>query len=132
MKKIESLALDASAIIDLLRPDLTDPPYVADARRLYIPLTAFGELLAGAYGSNRTTENVTRIEEFVAAHKVLLPSAETARIYGRLRAALRGEVVKHRKINDLWIAAVCIEHDLPLLTSDDGFDTIAGLEVLHW
>jgi predicted nucleic acid-binding protein len=36
------------------------------------------------------------------------------------------------KLNDLWIAALCLQHDLPLLTNDHGFDHIAGLTVIHW
>ena len=36
------------------------------------------------------------------------------------------------KVNDLWIAALCIQHNLPLLTHDRGFDHIAGLTVVHW
>jgi predicted nucleic acid-binding protein len=36
------------------------------------------------------------------------------------------------KINDLWIAALCIQHNLPLLTNDAGFDHISRLTVIHW
>ena len=35
-------------------------------------------------------------------------------------------------MNDMWIAALCIQHDVPLLTSDHGFDIITGLTVIHW
>lgn len=35
-------------------------------------------------------------------------------------------------MNDLWIAALCLQHALPLLTNDRGFDTIDGLAVIHW
>jgi len=33
---------------------------------------------------------------------------------------------------DVWIAALCIQHDVPLLTNDRGFDTIPELTVIHW
>ena len=36
------------------------------------------------------------------------------------------------KMNDFWIAALCIQHGLPLLTNDKGFDNIPGLTVIHW
>jgi predicted nucleic acid-binding protein len=35
-------------------------------------------------------------------------------------------------VNDLWIAALCIQHSLPLLTNDRGFNGIENLEVIHW
>jgi tRNA(fMet)-specific endonuclease VapC len=34
--------------------------------------------------------------------------------------------------NDLWIAAICVEHDLPLATVDSHFDYVEGLHVYSW
>jgi predicted nucleic acid-binding protein len=64
----------------------------------------------------------------------LLPDLETARVYGKVRAdASRAAIsLTASKTNDLWIAALCIQHDLPLLTNDGGFDHIPGLNVIHW
>jgi predicted nucleic acid-binding protein len=57
----------------------------------------------------------------------------TARIYGELRARIRTvQTVSMSKLNDLWIAALCLQHNLPLLTNDRGFDHISGLTVIHW
>ena len=128
----ETLALDTSAVVDFLRPDRVDPPPIKSAQNLVIPLTVFGELLAGAYSSDRSAENIAVIEDFVASRRTLMPDADSARIYGRLRADLHADVVRPRKVNDLWIAALCIQHDVPLLTNDRGFDSVRGLTVIHW
>ena len=40
--------------------------------------------------------------------------------------------IRASKMNDLWIAALCLQHTLPLLTNDRGFDSIEGLRVIHW
>ncbi|HEX3067377.1 MAG TPA: hypothetical protein VHX14_02300 [Thermoanaerobaculia bacterium] len=34
--------------------------------------------------------------------------------------------------HDLWIAALCLQFDLPLLTNDALFDEVSELEVVHW
>ena len=34
--------------------------------------------------------------------------------------------------NDLWIAAVGLEHGLPVATRDQHFARVPGLEVFHW
>ena len=73
------------------------------------------------------------IEDLLARCGVLNLDGPSARIYGQLRARLgMGRNITPSKANDLWIAALCIQHDLPLLTNDGGFDHIPGLRVLHW
>jgi tRNA(fMet)-specific endonuclease VapC len=34
--------------------------------------------------------------------------------------------------NDVWIAAIAIQHSLPLMTRDKRFKAVKGLEVLSW
>lgn len=51
--------------------------------------------------------------------------------YGILRARYSANL-SIAKVNDLWIAALCLQHNLPLLTNDRGFDAIAGLTIRHW
>jgi tRNA(fMet)-specific endonuclease VapC len=34
--------------------------------------------------------------------------------------------------NDIWIAATCLELDVPLLSRDGHFDNIRDLEVINW
>jgi predicted nucleic acid-binding protein len=127
---IDRLAVDANAAIDLLRADRPTPPQLRDAREVWLPVSALGELFAGAELSNRTAENLAKVEDLTVRWTVLAPDTETARIYGRLRRSERFSGAA--RINDLWIAALCIRHDLPLLTSDNGFDAIRELRVIHW
>jgi len=65
--------------------------------------------------------------------QLLQPTQYTARTYAEVRVALKQTTLPAAsKLNDLWIAALCLEHNLPLLTNDHGFDHIAGLSVVHW
>jgi tRNA(fMet)-specific endonuclease VapC len=51
----------------------------------------------------------------------------TAEVYARLRLDLKqkGQPVPE---NDLWIAALCVEHQVPLAASDAHFDAIDDLK----
>jgi predicted nucleic acid-binding protein len=64
---------------------------------------------------------------------ILSPDLETARIYGTLRGSTRQATrTTVSRMNDLWIAALCVQHSIPLLTNDRGFDVIPDLTVIHW
>jgi tRNA(fMet)-specific endonuclease VapC len=82
------------------------------------------------FSSARHEENISAIGSLLAEQEIVLPDMDTAILYGQLRARL--DNIRHSKLNDLWIAALCIQHDLPLLTNDRGFDTISELRTIHW
>src|SRR5437762_8094197 len=106
------LAVDTSAAVDYMRPDRTAPPPLALAETIFLPLPVVGELFAGAYISTKRDENLRAIDEVTTKSTVLLPTTETARIYGQLRAR-EAASLSSGKLNDLWIAALCVQHDLP-------------------
>lgn len=129
---IERLAVDTNAVIAWLRTGIANPPPLRGAHTILVPLPVIGELYTGAYSSRMRDENLLAVRDVLARHSVTRPDEETARIYGELRARLRLQDIRQAKINDVWIAALCIQHDLPLLTNDRGFDTFAELTVIHW
>ena len=88
-------------------------------------------IFAGAYYSDRVDENLADVEKVAAEWTLLIPDLDTARLYGRLRGEIRFPIATSR-MNDLWIAALCLQHDLPLLTNDRGFHAVSGLTVLTW
>lgn len=130
---IERLALDTSAAVDYIRESRESPPQINTAKNVIIPLMVIGELFHGASCSALPDASRAIVESIIERWQPLLPNVETARIYGEIRAAtLRRTDLGASKVNDLWIAALCIQHDYPLLTNDRGFDRIAGLTVIHW
>jgi predicted nucleic acid-binding protein len=62
---------------------------------------------------------------------VLPVEAETARHYAALRHELkrRGRPIPS---NDAWIAALAVEHGLPVVSRDGHFDAIEGVRRIHW
>ena len=129
---IERLAIDTNAAIEWLAPQVPDPPPLVTATTIVVPLPVIGELYTGAFGSRRIRENVDAVTVFVSRYGTIKPDDDTARTYGELRARLHLTGIRASKMNDLWIAALCIQHALPLLTNDRGFDSIEGLTVIHW
>ena len=85
----------------------------------------------GAYKSTRAKENLTHIDDFASGNLVLDCDAETARVYGDVENALR---VKGRPLpeNDIWIAAIAVQHGLTLVSRDAHFGEIENLKVVAW
>ena len=123
--------LDTNIVIALFAEDLSVQKHIARAREIFIPSIVIGELFFGAFKSLRPKENATRIENFAAVNSVLVCGIGTSREYGRIKHLLlkKGKPVPE---NDIWIAALAIEHDLSLVTRDEHFKNIDELKRTLW
>ena len=119
------VALDTNRITDLFRGDLELAEQLGTAEEVWIPLFALGEIKAGFQGGTQQRRNESLLNRLLAKPTVgvLLPSRETAESYARIFVQLRraGTPVPD---NDLWIAALVLEHDLVLITRDRHFERI--------
>jgi len=93
--------------------------------------TTIGELYYGAYKSGRVAANLARVEEFIVMTNVLGCDTATAKYYGQIRNSLRS---RGRPIpeNDIWIAAVAMQHQLTLVSRDIHFQYVDGLLLERW
>jgi tRNA(fMet)-specific endonuclease VapC len=125
------LLLDTNIVIALLADEAGVKTKLANADEVFLSSIALGELYFGAGKSGRPQANLTRIETFASDNVVLGCDAETARRYGEIKNALR---VKGRPIpeNDIWIAAIALQHNLGLITRDGHFNEVEGLRVEVW
>ena len=57
-------------------------------------------------------------------------SRSTAEVYADVRLRLK-QAGKPIPENDVWIASLCVQHGVPLATSDEHFDHVDGLEVVR-
>lgn len=123
--------LDTNIVIALFAGDIAVKSGLALAAEVFVPSIVFGELYFGARKSGRPQANLARIDEFAANNVVLGCDTETARRYGDIKDALR---IKGRPLpeNDIWIAAIAVEHDLTLVSRDAHFDEIEQLKVVAW
>ena len=122
------VALDTNAYSDFLRGAPDRVVVVRKARRIYLPLFVLGELRAGFAAGNRNDENLAILKRFLKSPRVtiLFPDEETTHHYASLFVLLK-KAGKPIPGNDLWIAALAVQHNLPLCTSDVHFDHVPGL-----
>lgn len=104
---------------------------MVDSCEVFVASIALGELYFSAGKSKRPQVNKARVDQLAAENIVLGCDTETAKQYGDVKTALR---LKGRPIpeNDIWIAAIALQHGLTLITRDAHFNEVEGLEVAAW
>jgi predicted nucleic acid-binding protein len=122
------IALDTNCYTDFCRgiPDVVE--IIKSAHEIYVPLIVVAELRAAfAFGSQRE-KNERVLSKFLnnEAIFVLGPDEQTTHFYAEVFLYLRK---KGRPIptNDLWIAALVLQHNLVLLDRDSDFDHLPQL-----
>ena len=137
--RIERLALDANAAIDSLRSGRPFPQPLNEARELFLPLFVLAELHVGVARSVRREENAAAVDDLARRCRLLLPDTETIAFYVRVRQSIAATRTAPQSLekregfsHDLWIAALCLQHELPLLTNDSIFEEIEELRVVKW
>jgi tRNA(fMet)-specific endonuclease VapC len=122
------VALDTNRLTDLFQGDSELADRLGECDEVWIPLMVLAEIKAGFYGGSQQHRNEILLRNLLAKPTVdiLLPARETAEHYARLFVQLRraGTPIPD---NDLWIAALILEHDLVLITRDRHFDSVPQL-----
>jgi tRNA(fMet)-specific endonuclease VapC len=124
--------LDTDHCISILRGQLDLSLHVSTEEELTTTAISVAELTYGAYRSQRSEDNLARLEVLLSA-LIILPFDEAAgRRFGELKAHLesRGELIDNL---DLQIASIAIENDCELLTNNRRhFVRINGLQLMNW
>jgi tRNA(fMet)-specific endonuclease VapC len=126
-----AVALDSNILWAYLGGDATLRARVEGAGQIWLPLPVLAEARFAVLNSGRPIATQTRLDEFLQVCRVRPMGEETALRYAEQRPALRRKG-RPIPINDLWIAAVCLEHGLPLVSRDAHFDAVDGLQRLVW
>jgi tRNA(fMet)-specific endonuclease VapC len=95
------------------------------------PSIAIGELYFGAVNSTKRDENLRKVDRIVAERPVFSCDAETARHDGFLKARLQAAGMPIPE-NDMWIAAIALQHGLTLVTRDAHFEAVTDLKLARW
>ncbi len=122
------VALDTNRLTDLFQRDTALAEQLGVCDEVWIPLVVLAEIKAGFYGGTQQHRNEILLRELLskATVEVLLPGRETAEQYARLFVQLK-RAGTPLPDNDLWIAALALEHDLVLITRDKHFERIPQL-----
>ena len=127
--------LDSDHCVAILRAKLDLVGHASTDEELAITAISVGELVHGAAKSQRTNENLARLDVLFAALTVLPYDEWSARRFGQLKARLEqaGEAVSDL---DLQIASVALEHGAILVTHNQKhfarLANIAGLAIEDW
>lgn len=97
----------------------------------YVSVVTLAELEAGVLAAHDTETRHRRLAtvQAVAALVPLTVDAAAASHWARLRVLLH-ENGRRLNVNDLWIAAVALAHDLPIVSQDADFDVLAELGLI--
>lgn len=120
-----NIALDTNAYSDFMRGDGERVQIVRAARSIAMPIIVLGELRAGFAAGDRESANAANLQRFLASPRVsaLLPDEQTTHHYAQLHCQLRNKGARI-PTNDLWIAAMVVQHDLVLCSSDRHFQQL--------
>ncbi len=129
------VALDTSFLIDLQRERLRGQDdgaahaflRSAPALELVLPVTVLGEFAEGFEQPDHPVLRAVR-----ELHTLLEVDEASALLYGRITRVLRerGALIG---TNDLWIAATCVSHDVPLVSANVAhFRRVPDLEVIGY
>lgn len=125
------MILDTNAISALADGADDVARLLADVDVFSLPVVALGEFAYGIEQSRHRVRYRSWLQRFVEASRVLDVDRETAARYAVVRAALRA---RGRPIpaNDAWIAALALQHQLPVVSRDAHFDQVPGVRRIGW
>ena len=124
---MKHIALDTNAYSDFER-GIRWCDVVPYATQVNIPLPVLAELRQGFICGSQSNQNEEILKKFLnnPSVNVLAPDEETTYYYARIFKSLRDQGVFIPN-NDIWIASLCLQHNLWLCTIDQHFDHLPHL-----
>jgi predicted nucleic acid-binding protein len=111
--------------------DMKLEPLLQRAAEIAVPVIVLGEYKYGIRQSRNRTRYERWLAEAIASCRVLVVDQGTAGLYAEVRDELKrsGRPIPG---NDLWIAALARQHALPVISRDQHFDFVPGLQRVGW
>jgi tRNA(fMet)-specific endonuclease VapC len=104
---------------------------LAGVQQLALPVVVIGEYRYGIAQSPHRARYRRWLDSLITDCTVLDVTEQTTHHYAAINVELR-QAGKPIPTNDLWIAALCRQHGLPLLSQDRHFDVVSGVQRLDW
>ena len=125
------MILDTNALSAFVDGDVGVGELLRQQPRAAIPVIVLGEFRYGIAESRHRRTYEACLDSELPHFDVLAVTDETAVTYAALRVALKrsGRPIP---ANDAWIAALALQHQLPVLSRDQHFDAVAGVERKSW
>ena len=125
------MILDTNGLSAMAEGDGKLEPLLRQAAEIAVPVIVLGEYKFGIRQSRKRKLYERWLADMVANCRILSVDEATAERYAEVRDELKraGRPIPG---NDLWIAALVRQHGLPLLSRDQHFDFVSGLERVAW
>ncbi len=122
------LALDTNRYTDLCRGDASVVETVELADEVWLPFIVVGELRAGFAVGSQGPRNEAVLRRFLLKPgvRILYADDQTTHHYANVYRQLRKQGTPI-PTNDMWIAALVLEHSLVLCARDAHFDALPQL-----
>jgi tRNA(fMet)-specific endonuclease VapC len=123
--------LDTNGLSALAEGEPGLEPLLRRAAQVAIPVIVLGEYRYGISQSRNQLHYEQWLAEYLPSFRILDVDERTTIFYSAVRRELKkaGTPIPS---NDVWIAALCRQHALPLLSRDLHFDAVSGITRLDW
>jgi len=120
-----NLALDVNRYVDYCNDVSEAKATLRAADRIAVPFVVLAELRAGFLRGSRSQTNQRGLSVFLQSDRVSVIFADdtTTHLYAMLYVDLR-KAGTPIPTNDIWIAALVLQHDLVLFTRDRHFERV--------
>lgn len=125
------MILDTNALSAFVDGDAGVGEILRRETRAAIPVIVLGEFRYGIAQSRHRLAYEAWLEAQLRHFDVLAVTEETSVAYAALRLSLK-RAGRPIPANDAWIAALALQHRLPVLSRDGHFDEVPGLDRKSW
>ena len=125
------MILDTNALSATADDDPAMIALLARAEQVAIPVIVLGEYRHGVAQSRNRASYEKWLSGLLNDCLVLNINEPTTQYYAEIVLELKRKGTPI-PINDIWIAALCREHSLPLVSRDRHFDLVAGNKRIEW
>ena len=125
------MILDTNGLSALVEGEPSLEPVLRKAKQLAIPVIVLGEYRYGIWFSRNREHYQQWLQEFLPKFRILDIEDRTTVPYTSVRTELKkaGTLIPS---NDVWIAALCRQHSLPIVSRDRHFDLVPGIKRIEW
>ena len=125
------MILDTNGLSAVADGEAALEPILRKAAQVAIPVIVLSEYRYGISHSRDRKHYEQWLAAYLPKFRILDVDERTTGPYAAVRSELKraGTPIPS---NDVWIAALCRQHSLPILSRDRHFDAVHGLKRLEW
>lgn len=125
------MILDTNALSAFIDGEPAVGVQLSSEAHVAIPVIVLGEFRYGIAGSRYRDRYERWLGDHLSSFGILDVTEATTLTYARVRASLK-KLGRAIPANDAWIAALALQHRLPVMSRDEHFDAVPGLRRQAW